>query len=86
MDALNIHTKPKDSLITELHKKRAQNNRKGKHSQSKTQKFIQFMTQYHYSKNFNQYLRKKIIENVTDVKIYLNLNPETKSDVISSII
>ena len=44
------------------------------------------MTQYHYSKNFNQYFKKKIIEKVQNVVIYESLDPYGKSDVINSII
>ena len=40
------------------------------------------MTQYHYSKNFNQYFRKKIIEKVADINIYQTLNSKAKVEII----
>ena len=60
-DANDEGPKPKTKKTKGTSKKRTPKGiRKGKNYQSKTQKFLKYMTRFHFSKNFQQYFNKGI--------------------------
>jgi hypothetical protein len=60
--------------------------RKGKHYQSKTQKFLKYMTRFHFSKNFQQYFNRGIINHQFDPSHYDNYSIQQKIKIIDLII
>jgi hypothetical protein len=60
--------------------------RRGKNNQSKTQKFLKYMTKYHFSKNFNQYRDKSLSDKNYDPDNFNYLPWEKQIELIDEII
>ncbi len=81
--------KPKEKLRKP---KRTQNRkvlkgiRKGKNYQSRTQKFLKYMTHFHFSKNFKQFFNKGIIDHRFDPNQFPNYEVDKKIEIIDLII
>ncbi len=78
---------PKTKKTKKTSKKRTPKGvRKGKHYQSKTQKFIKYMTRFHFSKNFQQFFNKGMKNHEFDPSHYKSYSTEKKIQIIDLII